>query len=79
VCAANTENGLPIPNAIAALDGDRPDGTLVDHLAVEGRPRIQGTRRRIAEERELLEKAERELAKVRRQFNDPSALRPSSS
>ncbi len=56
--------------AIAALDGDRPDGTLVDHLAVEGRPRIPGTRRRIEEERELLEEAERELAKVRRQLED---------
>lgn len=53
--------------ALAALEGASPLGTLVDHLAVEGKPRIPGTRRRIAEAREGLEKVEAELEGARRE------------
>jgi chromosome segregation ATPase len=55
-------------DAVAALNGDDPRGTLVDHLAVEGRPRIPGTRRCIEDARELLAKAERELERAQRQL-----------
>ena len=55
-------------DAVAAIEGDDPRGTLVDHLAVEGKPRIPGTRRRIEEARELLAKAELELERARGQL-----------
>ena len=57
-------------DAIVVLDGDSPIGTILDHFAVEHRPRIPGTRRRIGEAREQLEKAERDLADARRQLGD---------
>lgn len=54
--------------AIAALDGDYAKGTLVDHLW--NKPRIPGATKVLAEERELLAKAEAELANARRQLKD---------
>lgn len=56
--------------AIAALDGDSPMGTLVDHVAVEGKPRIPATRRRIQDAREQVANAESELAEAQRQLAD---------
>ena len=55
-------------DAIVALDGADPRGTIVDHL--HDQLRIPGTKKRIAEEQELLEEAERRLEEARRQLND---------
>ena len=55
-------------DAIVALDGADPRGTIVDHL--HDQLRILGTNKRIAEEQELLEEAERRLEEARRQLND---------
>lgn len=54
--------------AVAALDGNDPRGTLVDSLAVEGKPRIPGTRRRIEDAQGQLTKAAAELEVARRQL-----------
>jgi hypothetical protein len=51
-------------DGIAALDGDSPMATLVDHLCAK--PRIPGTRRRIEDARERPAKAEQEVERARR-------------
>jgi hypothetical protein len=53
-------------DAITALDGDSPIGTLVDHLC--GKPRISGTRRRMEDARERLARAEQAVEKPRRKL-----------
>jgi hypothetical protein len=51
--------------AVAGLDGGGVIGTILDHLAVAGKPRIPGTQRMIEQTRSLLAGAEAELVRAK--------------